>query len=231
MLQILARRIERVKERKELSGAINTLLEESRLSKKFLILTALSSMIAALGIIMNNVTILIGAMLIAPLLIPVISLSIGIGAGSIKLISHSLKSLSSGLLLAIASAMLITYFFGGGEISQDIYRSFSDSYLYTIVAILSGVVAVYGWLKPSKDQILPGVTIAVALVPPIAFAGTIIMEQNHNMLIDILQLILLNLVGITVGGLLTFVIFAIFAKTPTAEVGKQVDSEVVKNSK
>jgi uncharacterized hydrophobic protein (TIGR00271 family) len=231
MLKILAHRIERVKEKKELAESINTLIEESRLSKKFLILTMLSSMIAALGIIMNNVTILIGAMLIAPLLIPVISLSVGIGAGSIKLVSHSLKSLSIGLVLAITSAMLIAYMFGEGDVSKDIYRSFSDSYLYTIVAVLSGIVAVYGWLKPSKDQILPGVTIAVALVPPIAFAGTIIMEQNQTMLIDILQLILLNLVGITLGGLLTFLLFAIFAKTPTAEVGAQVDSEVEKNSK
>ena len=121
MFKFFENRIIMSKEKKEMKEAIENLVEESALTKKFLILTALSAMIAALGIIMNNVTVLIGAMLIAPLLIPVISLSIGIGAGSIKLITHSLKSLSAGLILAVLCSMLVGWLFVYEEPNLELF--------------------------------------------------------------------------------------------------------------
>jgi len=216
------------RERKELHLAVESLVEESRLSWKFMIFTALSSMIATLGLVMDNVTILIGAMLIAPLLIPVISLSIGVGAGSIKLIGHSIKSLFLGLAIAILSAMGMAMLTSKTLVSIEIFETFTDSATYSIVAFLAGIVAVYSWLKPNTVHILPGATIAVALIPPIAFTGIILASPETSMLTDLLQLIFVNLAGIFFGGLMTFLIFAIVSKRPTEEVGKQVDSEAEK---
>jgi len=219
------------KEKKEMKEAINTLVEESTLTKKFLIFTAVSTMIATLGIVMNNVTILIGAMLIAPLLIPVISLSIGVGSGSLSLITHSLKALTLGLVIAVLCSMLVSWIFLYEAPNQELFETFSNSYTYSLVAFLAGIVGVYSWLKPNSGQILPGVTIAVALIPPVAFAGTVVVHMDQTMLIDTLQLILINLIGIFLGGLFTFLLYALLSKRPTLEVDKQVDSEVEKTTK
>lgn len=228
MFKFIESHIEKSKEKKAMHASMDLLISEGTLSSKFIVFTIISAMLAALGIIMNNYAILIGAMLIAPLLIPVISLSVGIGAGSIKLINHSVISLTIGLVLSILSAMFITWLVGPEVINGELYATFSDSYLYSIVAFLSGIVAVYSWFKTDTNQIIPGVAIAVALIPPVAFAGTVIIIKDQTVLIDILQLIFINLAGIFLGGLLTFIAFAVFSKRPTTEIGEQVDKETNK---
>ncbi len=221
----------RSKERKEFKESMNLLIEESTVGLKFILFTIISGMMAALGIMMENVTILIGAMLIAPLLIPLISLSVGIGAGSIKLINHSIKSLTVGLVLSLLSASLITLIIQPDIVDYQIYDSFNNILLYGLVALMAGVIGVYSWFKPKTGKIIPGVAIAVALVPPIAYAGIQLALAEQELLIDTLQLIFINLAGIFLAGLITFIAFAVFSKRPTAEVGKQVDEEVGKNGK
>lgn len=226
MFKIIENRFAINKEKRDLKAAMNLLIEDSALSPKYMIFTVISSVMAALGIMMNNVTILIGAMLIAPLLIPVISLSVGVGAGSIKLINHSVKSLTIGLLLSILSAALITWIIQPEGINFAIYGSFTNTNLYGIVALLAGVIGVYSWFKPNTSQSIPGVGIAVALVPPIAFAGIQIVMFEQKLLIDTLQLIFINMAGIFLAGLMTFIGFAIFSLRPTHEVEKQVEEQV-----
>lgn len=219
------------KEKKEFRESMDLLIEESTVGPKFILFTIISSMMATLGLMMDNVTILFGAMLIAPLLIPVISLSVGIGAGSIKLINHSIKSLTVGLFLSLLSAALITLIVQPDIINYEIYDSFNNVGLYGAVALMAGVISVYSWFKPKTGKIIPGVAIAVALVPPISFAGILLVKAEQVLLIDTLQLIFINLAGIFLAGLITFVGFAVFSLRPTAEVGKQVDVEVEKSDK
>jgi uncharacterized hydrophobic protein (TIGR00341 family) len=230
MFKYLARRLHNHKEEQELKDAINHLVEDSAISTKYIILTVSSAMIAALGLIMENMAIVIGSMLIAPLLLPVVGLSIGVGAGSVKLVWHSIKSLVVGLVLAIAGSSLIGYFFLT-HITWGMFSNFTDSYLYSIVAFIAGIVAVYSWLKPEKYQIIPGVTIAVALIPPVAFMGLVLVDQDSTVLVDTLQLIIVNLVGLFIGGLITFMLFAFLSKRPTEDVDQQVEDEVEKKTK
>lgn len=228
MFKFLEKKLAESKEKKDLKENVNLLIEESRLSWKFVLFSILGAAMATLGIIMDNTTILIGAMLTAPLLVPIISLAVGIGAGSTKLITHSFKSLSIGFTLSIASAAGITLAFQVNEVNTHMYNSFSDAISYGIVAVIAGIIAVYSWFKPGTNNIIPGVAIAVALVPPIAFAGMLLALQNERFFIDVMQVIFFNLAGILVGGLITFVLYALFSLRPTAEVGKQVDKEVAK---
>jgi uncharacterized hydrophobic protein (TIGR00271 family) len=219
------------KEKKNMGDALQRLIEESTLSGKFILFSILSGIIAALGVIMNNVTVLIGAMLIAPLLIPVISLSVGVGAGSIKLISHSIKALTVGITLSFVSAMAMSGLAHPIAIDPNYLQGFSDTALYAMVAIAAGVLGVYSWFIPQTNQIIPGVAIAVALVPPVALAGILVTMDNEAWLMDSFQLVGVNLMGIFAGGLLTFLLLAVGSRRPTLEVGKQVHTEVEKNKK
>jgi uncharacterized hydrophobic protein (TIGR00271 family) len=220
-----------LKERKTLQENITLLIEESDISWRYAIYTVISSMIAALGIIMNNTGILVGAMLIAPLLTPVISLAVGVGAASTRLIGHSIKSLSLGLILGLSTAYFIAWATGTTSLDPSIHQNFGDSFLYSIVAFLSGILAIYSWFRPGADQVLPGVAIAVALMPPIAFAGVNMAMGDETVMVDALQLIFTNITGIFLGGFLTFVIFSIISIRPKVEVDMQIDKAVDKHEK
>ena len=221
----------RHKERKVFVYSIQRLIEDSRLSLNFVLLTIISASIATLGIAMNSSSILIGSMLIAPLLIPVISLSVGVGSGSPRLVVSSLSSLSIGLILSVVVAYFVTRGILPIELDDTLYQNFSDSFLYSIVALLSGILAVYSWFTPKTDMIIPGVGIAVALVPPLAFLGVVLATHETNVFIDILQLIFVNLTGIFLGGFLTFLIMSLFSKHTQNERGTEVEAQIDKQAK
>ena len=114
MLNYLRQKLSHNKEKRDLRDSVENLLEQGTVNSQFILLTVIASLIATLGILMNNGSILIGAMLIAPLLVPVIGLSVGVGSGSLRLIGHSLKALTLGFTLSLLSAMAITWLLGQG---------------------------------------------------------------------------------------------------------------------
>lgn len=227
----LAHFFDKNREKKALQQAISKLIDDSELTPSFIFYSIVSAVLASLGIMMNNVTILIGAMLVAPLLIPILSLAVGLGAGSLKLIGHSLKSLTVGLGCGLLSAALTAYLIGDFELSKDIYNAFAHQDLYIIVAFLSGILAVYTWFKSNSNLTMPGVAIAVALVPPLAFVGLLLPLKQQNGLVDLLQLLFLNMGGILLGALLTFLILRFLHSQKNSAVDAEVEKGVEKNRK
>ncbi len=231
MHSFLKKQLKRKKERKIFAKSIQNLLEEERLSIPFILFTVLSSAIATLGIVMHSSSILIGSMLIAPLLIPVIGLSIGVGCGSVNLVLKSLQSLFLGMLVSIVVSYILARRIMPIELDETLYRNFSDSFLYALVAFFSGILAVYSWLTPRKtDKIIPGVGVAVALVPPLSFLGVVLASGESKFLTDILQLIFVNLFGIFIGGYLTYLISTLLSKHSHFERGKEVEKQIEKIS-
>ncbi|MBU0982053.1 TIGR00341 family protein [Patescibacteria group bacterium] len=223
--------LEKTREKKELKTAIELLVTESTLTPKFIILTIISSLLAALGVMMNNTPILIGSMVVAPLLIPVLSLSVGLGAGSVKLIGHSLKSLSIGFALSLLTAAYAAWLFKPAGIDPTLYASYANQDLYSIVAFASGILAVYSWFRSISSAVIPAVAIAVSLVPPLAFLGVLIPLNEQKLLIDTLELLSVNLIGILLGGLFTFLIIRLLQRSPNSEVDKEVEKGIEKNGK
>lgn len=213
-------------EKKELKDGFITLIEESSLKVHFLILTFFSALMATLGLIMNNVTVLIGAMLIAPLLTPVISLSIGVGAGSVRLIWHAFKSLGMGIILVIVTSAIASRFLASEIPMEAMTQNFSNGSLYFLVSLVGGAVAVYCWFKPNRNQIIPGVGIAVTLVPPLSYLGMVLVFRNQTVLIDTLQLIVLNLAGMFLGGLIVFWALIFVNKKEGEELESEIDEKV-----
>lgn len=228
MFPFIDQQIKRHKERKAFSGSMERLIEEGSLSFHYFLLTVLSAAIGTLGIVMNSASILIGSMLIAPLLIPVISLSVGAGSGSPRLILNSLKALSTGIILTVIIAYIVARSVLPIHLDDTLYQSFSDSFLYALVALLAGILAVYSWFSPKTDLIISGVGIAVALMPPLAFLGVILASREVHFLTDILQLIFVNLLGIFLGGFLTFLVLILFSKSSGQEIGTEVEAQIDK---
>ncbi|MDH5183243.1 MAG: TIGR00341 family protein [Gammaproteobacteria bacterium] len=142
----------------------------SHLDGNFLLLVFLSTIVATIGLIENNVAVVIGAMVIAPLLGPNIALALGTSLGDSELIGKALKSLSSGLMFAIGLAWLMAILWPVAMDSHELLSRTTVKLDSIALALASGAAAVLS-LTTGLSSVLVGVMVAVALLPPAVTIG------------------------------------------------------------
>ena len=142
----------------------------SHWSFDFVALIALSSLIASLGLIQNSAAVVIGAMLVAPLMTPMIGAGLGLVQGNIRLTINATKSIIFGFLAALFIG-IVTGLIACSAPTQEILARGEPNTLDLLVAIFSGVAASYAVSRPNLSGALPGVAISAALVPPITSSG------------------------------------------------------------
>jgi uncharacterized hydrophobic protein (TIGR00271 family) len=180
------------------------LREDARLNSIYLVLMVLSTMLAAIGLYLNSASVIIGAMLLAPLMTPIVSLSMGILRGSIELFKDSIGKIVLGILIALLSSALITFLFPHKPITDEMLARMNPTLLDLGVAIISGIAAAYSKSFKEIIQSLAGVAIAVALVPPLAVAGIGIGRMDFYFFYQAFLLFSTNLVGIIIAATYTF---------------------------
>jgi len=182
------------------------LREEGKLNSVYITLLILSTMIATFGLFINSSSVVIGAMLLAPLMQPIVSLSMGVLRQDTGLELNGVKSIFWGVLAVLFTAAFIATFTPMERVTAEMAGRLSPTILDLFVAIVSGVAAAY---VKSNEKILgslAGVAIAVALVPPIAVAGIGLGWGNWHMFMMAFLLFITNLVGIVFAAAFTFVI-------------------------
>ena len=182
------------------------LRESARTSTAFVVLMLLSTLLAATGLFLNSASVIIGAMILAPLMAPLISLAMGIVRTDARLIRTSLKTLFSGLTLGVGCAALFALMTPLQTITPEMDGRLHPSLLDLLVALLSGAAGAYANSKEQLAQSMAGVAIAVALVPPLAVLGIGIGWGNPDMIVGSGLLFLTNLIGITLAASLTFLV-------------------------
>jgi len=180
------------------------LREDSRLNSIYLVLMVLSTMLATVGLYLNSVSVIIGAMLLAPLMVPIVSLSMGILRGNIGLLNNSIVKIVFGILIALLSSALITFLFPHKPLTDEMLARLNPTLLDLAVAIISGIAAAYSKSFKEIIQSLAGVAIAVALVPPLAVAGIGIGRWDFQFFYQAFLLFSTNLVGIIISATFTF---------------------------
>lgn len=188
---------------KELFSALK---ESSRSSSIFIVLVILSTLLATTGLFQNSTPVIIGAMILAPLMSPIISLSMGVARGDSYFITNSLKTLGYGILTALIFSSLYAYFMPLFVLTDEMRSRVNPNILDLMVAIVSGVAGAYANAKSEIAKSLAGVAIAVALVPPLSVAGIGLGWGDLNVSYGAFLLFLTNLVGITLAGALTFLV-------------------------
>lgn len=184
----------------------------AELTTTYLLLTALSTIVAAIGLVENNIAAIIGAMVIAPLLGPNLALSLGVALGDIKLI---LKALTTGLA-GIAIAMALGIAVGvSGLFSLDAPElvARTDVGLSGIVLALSSGAAAALTMTTGIPLALVGVMVAVALLPPVAAAGIMFGALEFYKAAGALLLLVVNIVCVNLSGLAVFIIRGIRPRT------------------
>jgi uncharacterized hydrophobic protein (TIGR00271 family) len=182
------------------------LRENARVSESYLILIMLSTLLATIGLFANSTPVIIGAMILAPLMAPIISLSMGVLRRQEYLLIESAKSLGWGVLLALACATLLTWIMPLHTINSEISARLSPTLLDLGVAVISGIAGAYAHARAEIARSLAGVAIAVALVPPLSVAGIGIGWGEWPVFWGAFLLFLTNLVGIVLAAAFTFLL-------------------------
>ncbi len=180
------------------------LREEGKLNSVFITLLILSTMIATFGLFINSSSVVIGAMLLAPLMQPIVSLSMGVLRQDSTLQINGAKTIFWGVLAVLLTAAVIAMFTPIERLTTEMLGRLSPTILDLFVAIVSGIAAAY---VKSNEKILgslAGVAIAVALVPPIAVAGIGLGWGDWHMFMMSFLLFITNLVGIVLAAAFTF---------------------------
>jgi len=177
---------------------------DAKLNHTFLALMVLSTILATLGLFANSTAVIIGAMLVAPLMTPIVSVSMGLLRGDTTMIQDSLLKIATGIVLALIASSFMAYILPYSQITPEMKMRINPTLLDLGVAILSGVIAAYAKSFKEIIQNLAGVAIAVALVPPLAVAGIGIGYGEFALFSGAFLLFFTNLVGIVIAAVMTF---------------------------
>ncbi|MEM1282870.1 MAG: DUF389 domain-containing protein, partial [Chlamydiota bacterium] len=137
----------------------------------FYFLISTSSIIATLGLISNSSATIIGAMIIAPLMNPIITLGFGLTVNNTRLITRGTLMLVTGVPLVVGVAYFSSTILGIRAVGNEVISRSAPNYLDLGVALASGGAAAFAYTRKSIITALPGVAIAVALVPPLCVMG------------------------------------------------------------
>jgi uncharacterized hydrophobic protein (TIGR00271 family) len=181
------------------------LKENAQTTSTFVLLMVLSALLATLGLFLNSPSIVIGAMVLAPLMSPIISSSMGLLRSDSDLSRSSFSTLLTGMFIALSLSAVMAFILPFQEITNEIEGRLHPSTLDLLVAVLSGIAGAFANARENIAKSLPGVAIAVALVPPLCVSGIGIGWLNFDVFYGAMLLFLTNLTGIIMAAGVSFI--------------------------
>jgi uncharacterized hydrophobic protein (TIGR00341 family) len=186
-------------------------------------LIALASGIAVFGVAMENVMVVIGAMVIAPMLGPFLSLSFGIVVGDRRLIQDSMFYAVLSLLFSVAISFILAFLLSSliPEITALMRLIANPGFMTVPLSLLVGSAAALTFTTELQES-LAGVAVAIALVPPAAVCGIALAKLNVSLFVDVALVLLTNVTALILAGSVTFKLFGI---TPSTYYRKKVSEQ------
>ncbi|MBB1088683.1 DUF389 domain-containing protein [Lysobacter sp. SG-8] len=144
--------------------------EAGALGPRYAFMIVMSCGIATLGLLQNSVAVIIGAMLISPLMGPIVKMGMSLATFDLRSLREALKTLVVGVLLSLGIAALIVLVSPLQEPTPEILARTAPNLFDLLVAIFSGLAGAYATVT-RKGETIVGVAIATALMPPLAVTG------------------------------------------------------------
>ena len=173
---------------------------------RFYLLLTTSALIAAFGLIANSTAVIIGAMLVSPLMTPIIGSSLGLVIGDWRLFTSSLRSVVVGTVLAILFSALLGFLPLALEATPEMLLRVSPTLLDLFVAVLAGFAGSYAMIDEKVSPALPGVAIATAIVPPLANTGICLSLGYYSGAFGSFMLFFANFLSILLVASVTFIL-------------------------
>lgn len=210
------------------SEVIEKLVEESSPRKTFLMMIFISSVIATLGLLNDSGAVVIGAMLVAPLLWPVLGVSMGVLVWDWKMIRLSLLSIIFSMAIAILTAIVITFFYVPLGASAEIIRQTNFGFMFP-VSIAAGAAAAFALSYESIREAVTGIAISVALLPPLVSIGIGLGATDWSLMQRAGELFVINLAGIIITALGVFAALRFYKYRRTVESAAKKEEKVLKS--
>lgn len=202
----------------QFADLFKVLRESSRTSSVFLVMMILSTLIASFGLFGNSSPVIIGAMILAPIIAPIVSFSMGMVRYDVKLLKEGLGTIAAGTLVCLLIAAGVSIIIPIEIITPEMEARLSPTLLDMGIAVASGIAAAYAHAKEGIAKSLAGVAIAVALVPPLSVAGIGLGWWEWQVFSGAILLYFTNLAGIILFAGLTFLLLG-FAPFKRAKMG------------
>ncbi|WP_330179519.1 DUF389 domain-containing protein [Nocardia sp. NBC_01503] len=175
----------------------------------FWIMLTLSSIIAISGVIGDSTATVIGAMIVAPLSVPILGVALGIATGRAALVGRSLLLVAAGVVLVIAVGFLFAQLLPNPtnvlSNSQVVGRT-SPKLMDLTAALATGLVGVIAMIRRDVGDVLPGVAIAISLVPPLAVVGVCLGSQAPALALGAFVLFASNVIAMIITATVVLVV-------------------------
>ena len=211
----------------EKKKAVEKLIEEGIPTKEFYFLLLSSTIIITLGLILNNSSIVIGGMLLAPLFSPLLTIGLGVVLSNNDIIIKNLKNFFKLTTLIVVTSSIIAFIVNTKEATPEILLRTIPRFEYFLVALVAGFMGTYFWVKPHLQNLISGIIIAVALVPPLSCLGIGLSLFDKDIISGSLMFFVLNFFGIFFGSVLIFSLFG-FGKESKLFV-KKIEQKTTKS--
>lgn len=188
----------------------------------YFVLIVLSCIIATLGLLLDSGAVIIGAMLVAPLMSPILAFSLGLVLGDVRLIRLSIEAGFKGVALAIIIAVFIGVFSPFKGLTGEIMARTQPTLLDLAVALASGMAGAYALARKDVSAALPGVAIAAALMPPLGAVGLGLSLGDAQVAGGAFLLFITNVGSISLAGAIVFTLLGVRPQTWRPETQRQI---------
>jgi len=173
----------------------------------FLIMLTLSGIIAIAGVITDSTATVIGAMIIAPLATPIMGIALGIVTGHLSLVLRSIGWVLIGVATVTLLGMLLSAVIADPAslaTNSQVTGRTSPNLMDLLAAIATGIAGAFAMCRKDLSAVLPGVAIAISLVPPLGVVGVVAGQGEWGAAFGALMLFLSNLVALVIAGTVVF---------------------------
>ena len=188
----------------------------------YFVLIVLSCIIATLGLLLNSGAVIIGAMLVAPLMSPILAFSLGLVLGDVRLIRLSIEAGFKGVALAVIIAVFIGVFSPFKGLTDEIMARTQPTLLDLAVALASGMAGAYALARKDVSAALPGVAIAAALMPPLGAVGLGLSLGDAQVAGGAFLLFITNVGSISLAGAIVFTLLGVRPQTWRPETQREI---------
>ena len=173
---------------------------------RFGMMTTLSVIVAVMGLSADSAAVVIGAMLLAPLMTPVLATAATISMALFRKALRSFGVVVAATVGSIALSYVLAAVFINGELPAEVTSRVAPDLRDLVVALAAGTAGAYATVRKDASSSLPGVAVAVALIPPLATVGISLEANNLTFARGAMLLYTTNLAAIILAGVVVFVI-------------------------
>lgn len=176
--------------------------------------------IASVGLNTNSTAVIIGAMLISPLMGPILGVGLGLGVNDFLLVRRSLRNLGIAVLISVLASTLYFLISPLSEIQSELLARTKPTFFDVLIAFFGGAAGIVALSRTEKSNAVPGVAIATALMPPLCTAGYGLATGEIRYFLGATYLFVINTVFICIATFV-FVRYLQFAKVASAETAHE----------